>query len=107
LCLYTDLHISSDIDLREGHTTAPPTHRYLMGRLPLHGFTCDVMYCRQRRYLYYGGENLKYYLAPSPTVLPSRAALTTNSNGTQSAHKGKGWIDTIFMSMLPPPIIET
>jgi hypothetical protein len=26
--------------------------------------TCDVMYCRQRRHLYYGGENLKYYLTP-------------------------------------------
>jgi hypothetical protein len=33
--------------------------------------TWDVMYCRQRRHLYYGGENLKYYLTPSPAVLPS------------------------------------
>jgi hypothetical protein len=28
---------------------------------------------------------------PPQLSLPRRAALTTNSNGTQSAHKGKGW----------------
>jgi hypothetical protein len=28
---------------------------------------CDVMYCRQRRLLYNGCENLKYYLTPFPT----------------------------------------
>jgi hypothetical protein len=33
--------------------------------------TCDVMYCRQRRHLYYGGEIKKYYLPPSPATLPS------------------------------------
>jgi hypothetical protein len=63
----------------------------IMGRLPLHGSTCDVMYCRQRLHLYYGGENLKYYLTPFPEFfLPRREALTTNSNRTQSDHKGKG-----------------
>jgi hypothetical protein len=33
-------------------------HRYLMSRLSLQVFycTCDVMYCRQRRHLYYGGQ---------------------------------------------------
>jgi hypothetical protein len=60
-----------------------------------------------------GGENVKYYLTPpSPAVLPSfrRAALTTNSNGTQSAHKGKGVVgglDTILMSMGRPHAILT
>jgi hypothetical protein len=33
--------------------------------------TCNVLYCRQRRHLYYGGENFKYYLTPSSAVLPS------------------------------------
>jgi hypothetical protein len=33
--------------------------------------SCDVMYCRQRRHLYYGGEILKYYLPPSTAALPS------------------------------------
>jgi hypothetical protein len=45
----------------------------LMGRLPLHNFYLwrRVQYCRQRRHLYSGGKNLKYYLTPSPAVLPS------------------------------------
>jgi hypothetical protein len=43
--------------------------------------SCDVMYCQLHRHLFYGGENLIYYLTPS-----SAAALTTNSNGTLSAH---------------------
>jgi hypothetical protein len=30
-------------------------HKYLMSNYP----TCDVMYCRQRRHLYYGGEKQK------------------------------------------------
>jgi hypothetical protein len=42
-----------------------------MGTLPLHGFSCDVIYCRLRRHLYYGSENLNYYLTTSPAVLPS------------------------------------
>jgi predicted SprT family Zn-dependent metalloprotease len=33
--------------------------------------TCDAMYRRQRRHLYYGGEIYKYYLAPSTAALPS------------------------------------
>jgi hypothetical protein len=49
-------------------------HRYLMDRLPLHGFYLwrHVLYSLQRRYLYYGGENLKYryYLTPLPAVFP-------------------------------------
>jgi hypothetical protein len=47
---------------------------------------------RQRRHLYYGGELLKYYLTPSPPQfsLHRRAALTTNSNGSQYTQKGKG-----------------
>jgi hypothetical protein len=48
------------------------------------------MYNRQRPPLYYGGQKQKYYLTPSTAALPSwGAALSTNSNGTQSAHKGK------------------
>jgi hypothetical protein len=35
---------------------------------PYTSSTCDAMYCRQRRHLYYGGENLKYFLTPSPSV---------------------------------------
>jgi hypothetical protein len=38
---------------------------------PYTASTCDIVYCRQRRHLYYGGENLKCCLAPSPAVLPS------------------------------------
>jgi hypothetical protein len=38
-------------------------HRYLMGMgrypFPYTASTCDVMYRRQRRHLYNGGENLK------------------------------------------------
>jgi hypothetical protein len=35
---------------------------------------------------------VKYYLTPPPQFfLPGSTALTTNSSGTQSAHKGKGW----------------
>jgi hypothetical protein len=39
--------------------------------------------------------------APPQLSLHRRAALSTNSNGTQSAHKGKrgGGLDTILMSM--------
>jgi hypothetical protein len=33
--------------------------------------TCDVMYCRQRRHLYYGGQILNYYMPPSTATLPS------------------------------------
>jgi hypothetical protein len=62
--------------------------------------TCDVMYCRQRRHLYYGGENLKYYLTPSPQFfIPRRAALTSNSNGAQSGHKG-GFCYVVFNSYM-------
>jgi hypothetical protein len=48
-------------------------HRYSISwaDYPYTSSTCDVMYCRQRRHLYYDGENLKYYLIPSPPVLPS------------------------------------
>jgi hypothetical protein len=49
--------------------------------------TCDFMYNRQRPPLYYGGQKQKYYLTPSTSALPS--SLSTNSNGKQSAHKGK------------------
>jgi hypothetical protein len=64
--------------------------------LPLHGFYLwRHVHCRQSRNLYHGRENLKYYLTPltRSSSLISWAALTTNSkkNGTQSAHKGKGW----------------
>jgi hypothetical protein len=40
--------------------------------------------------LYYGGQKQKFALPPPPQLsLHRRAALATNSNGTQSAHKGK------------------
>jgi hypothetical protein len=51
-------------------TCVAHSHRYLMSRLPLHGFYQYVMYCRQRRYFYYCSENLKYYLAPLPRSSP-------------------------------------
>jgi hypothetical protein len=68
---------------------------------PYTASTCDNMYCRQRRHLYYGGENLKYCTSwppPPQFFLPRRAALTTHSNGTQSAHKRKGWeaVEVLF-----------
>jgi hypothetical protein len=54
--------------------------------------TCALMYGRQRPHLYYGGENLKYYLTPSPPYfLTRRAALRTNSIGPQPSHNGEGW----------------
>jgi hypothetical protein len=84
-------------------------HRYLMGRLPrtrlppVTSWIVDsaAIYC----IAYYGGENLKYYIwPPHPQFsLHRRAALTTNSNGTQPAHKGKGWgggsLDNLLMSV--------
>jgi hypothetical protein len=49
------------------------------------------MYNRQRPHIYYGGENFKYYLTPSPAdFLTRRAALRTNSIGPQPSHKGEG-----------------
>jgi hypothetical protein len=45
----------------------------------------------RRPHLYYGCEKLKYYLTPSPAdFLTRRAALTTNSIGSQPSHKGEG-----------------
>jgi hypothetical protein len=50
------------------------------------------MYDRQLPHLYNGGDNLKYYLTPSPAdFLTRRAALRTNSIGPQPSHKGDGW----------------
>jgi hypothetical protein len=47
--------------------------------------TCDVMYCRQRRHLYYSGQIQKYYLPPPPQLsLHKNAALSSNSKGTRS-----------------------
>jgi hypothetical protein len=73
------------------------SHRYLMGDHPYTASTFDVMYCQQRRHLQYimVVKILNTNLTPSPAVLPSycrRAALTTNSNGTQPAQKGKGGV---------------
>jgi hypothetical protein len=48
--------------------------------------TCDVMYRRKRRHLYYGGQIKNYYLAPSTAALPWRAALASNSNRTRSVY---------------------
>jgi hypothetical protein len=42
-----------------------------MSRLSLQASTCDVMYRRERRHLYYGGEIKKYYLATSTVALHS------------------------------------
>jgi hypothetical protein len=48
-------------------------------------FFSFVYDCRQHRHLYYGGYIWKYYLSPPPQqLLHRRAALTTNSNWTQS-----------------------
>jgi hypothetical protein len=55
-----------------------------------HPSTCDFMYNKQRPPLYYGGQKQKYYLTPSTADLPSKEGSADNdSNGTQSAHKGK------------------
>jgi hypothetical protein len=45
---------------------------------PYTASTCDVMYRRQRRHLYYGGENFKCYLTPCPAVHPSYKGCTDN-----------------------------
>jgi hypothetical protein len=68
-------------------------HRNLLGycRLEFHytASTCALMYNRQRPHLYYGCENLKYYLTPSPVDFLTRgAALRHNSIGPQPLHKG-------------------
>jgi hypothetical protein len=69
------------------------------------------MYNRQRPHLYYGGQNQKSEFDLLPRSSPSykRIALTTNSNGTQSALKGKGWrgsLDNLFMSMFKTKTFE-
>jgi hypothetical protein len=52
--------------------------------------TCDVMYRRQRRHLYYGGENLNYYLTSSPAVLPSYEGISDNQFKWDTAQNGRG-----------------
>jgi hypothetical protein len=73
---------------------------------PYTASTCDVMCSRQRRQLYYAVVKFlnTIWPPPPPAVLPSyryrRAALTTDSNGTQLAHKGKGGgLDNLLVSM--------
>jgi hypothetical protein len=75
-----------------------------LSRPPPAPSTCDFMHNRQRPPLYYGGQKQKYCTIwpPPPQIsLHRRAALTTNSNRTKSAHSGKrgGGLETIFMSM--------
>jgi hypothetical protein len=70
--------------------------------------TCDVvMYCRQRRQLYYGGQIYKYYLPSTPPQLSlhRRAALSSNSNGTRGVYCRKNPKSSLYceMSMRGPP----
>jgi hypothetical protein len=63
-----------------------------LSRPPPAPSTCDFMHNRQRPPLYYGGQKQKYCTIwpPPPQIsLHRRAALTTNSNRTKSAHSGK------------------
>jgi hypothetical protein len=65
------------------------------------------MYNRQRPHLYYGDENLKYYLTPSPAdFLTRRAALRNNYILEHSLHiRGRvGWgsLLNLLMSMDKP-----
>jgi hypothetical protein len=54
--LYTIYSICWKISTEAHDVLARLSHRYLMNRLSLQVFylSCDVMYRRQRRYLYYG-----------------------------------------------------
>jgi hypothetical protein len=62
--------------------------------------TCDVMYRRQRRHLYYGGQIYKYYLAPPPQLsLHRRAALSCNSNGTRSVYSRENPKRSLYCEM--------
>jgi hypothetical protein len=58
---------------------------------PYTASSSDVMYCLQRRTLYYGGENLKYYFTPAPRRSPIIGGQRWQpiQMGTQPAHKGK------------------
>jgi hypothetical protein len=65
---------------------------------PYKASTCDVMYWRQRRHSYYGGQIWKQYLSPSlrSYCLPQpqflhhgRAVMSTNSKGAQSVYSIK------------------
>jgi hypothetical protein len=81
-------------------------HRYLMGRLPLHGryLWSHVLSTAPSFILWWWKFEILFDLTPLPQFfLPKRAALSTNSNGTQSAHNEKGVggdLDTILMSMV-------
>jgi hypothetical protein len=44
---------------------------------PYTAFTCDIMYCRQRRQLYYGGVNLKY--CPPPQFFLTRRVCSADN----------------------------
>jgi hypothetical protein len=71
---------------------------------PYTASTCDVMYCRQRRHLYYGGGNLKYYL----TLFPPRSSFILGQRWQpiqmgHSLHIGEGeggGLDDLLMSMI-------
>jgi hypothetical protein len=84
--------IYKELSLSLARQHAPPSHRYLMSRLSLQVFYLwRHVLSTQRRHLYYGGQIYKYYLPPSTAVLPSytRAALSSNSNGTRSVYNRK------------------
>jgi hypothetical protein len=86
-----------------------------LDRISLQGFyLCSVHSCTiDSAHVYYGGENLKYYLTHSPPdFLTRRAALRTKTNsiGPQPAHTGEGWgavymIVYIIVYGKQPPLI--
>jgi hypothetical protein len=69
-------------------------HRYLMRRLlPLHGvYLWRHLLSTAPPFTYIMVVNIwnTFWPPPAQFFLPRKAALTTNSNGTQSAHKGRG-----------------
>jgi hypothetical protein len=64
--------------------------------------TCDVMYCRQRRYLYsIMVDKLRNTICPPPPQisLHTRAALSSNSNGTRSVYNRKNPKSSLYCEM--------
>jgi hypothetical protein len=87
--------------------------------LPLHcrglqGFyTCAFMYCTiDSALIYTMVVKIRIATCPLPRSLHFRgggAALPTISNGTQTAHKGKGWgggLDNLLVSAMLPTIFK-
>jgi hypothetical protein len=79
---------------------------------PYTASTCDVMYWRHRRHLYYGGEHLKYFLTPLSRI--SSFLGGQRWQPIQMEHRlltrgraGRGGLDTLLMPMVPACAAES